>query len=84
MPSTVSFSEEAFLKYRDAWKAYRSLGHYDGESWVSPLSFKEAMEMPREMLEVFQELDFFLEQMKKQMKARQSPHVKENIDGRSR
>jgi hypothetical protein len=66
IPSTVEFSEEGFRKYREAWKRYRSLGHYDGNgNWVPPLSFVEALQLPAEMLAVFQGLDQFLEQMKR-------------------
>lgn len=72
MPSTVDFSETDFLKYRDAWKLYRSLGHYDsGGAWVPPISFREALDMPKAMLDVFQELDHFLGQMQKYQAKRQ-------------
>lgn len=60
------------MKYRELWKnLWRPLGHYDGnENWVAPVSFPEARELSQTMLEVFQELDNFLEQMKKQLAAR--------------
>lgn len=71
VPSSVEISHESFLKYRDAWKLYRSLGHYDsGGAWVPPISFTEAVEMPAEMLNVFQELDHFLAQMQRHLAAK--------------
>ncbi len=64
----MEFSHEDFLKYRELWKTlWRPLGRYDGNgNWVPPVSFSEARELPQGMLIVFQELDFFFEQMKKQ------------------
>lgn len=72
MPSTVDFSEEDFYRYRDAWKLWRSVGHYDsGGAWVPPVSFQEAAEMPRVMLDVFQGLDHYLSQMQKHQAKKQ-------------
>ncbi len=63
----VDFSHADFLKYRELWKnLWRLLGHYDSNgNWVAPVSFAEARQLPQAMLNVFQELDHFLEQMKK-------------------
>lgn len=71
MPSTVDFNEAAFLKYRDAWKHYRSMGHYADGAWVPPISFVEALALPAEMMTVFQELDHFLSQMQKHQAKKQ-------------
>lgn len=60
-----------FLKYRDGWKLWRALGHYTDGAWVPPVSFVEAAALPKAMLDVFQELDFFLEQMKKHQAKKQ-------------
>jgi len=67
VPSTVDFSREDFLSYRDAWLRYHSIGRYDSNDvWVSPISFVEAMELPAAMLDVFHQLDYFFAQMRKQ------------------
>jgi hypothetical protein len=72
VPSAVEFSHEDFLKYRETWLLWRSLGRYDGNgSWVAPLSFPEAIDLPKAMLDVFQELDHFFEQMKKHQAKKQ-------------
>lgn len=66
VPSTVDFTLEAFHKYKRDWLLYRSLGHKtDGGMWVSPLSYEYARGAPKEMLDVFQGLDYFLAQMEK-------------------
>jgi hypothetical protein len=71
VPSSVDVSRESFLKYRDGWKLYRSLGRHDGAgNWIPPISFTEAIEMPAEMLNVFQELDHFLAQMQRHQAAK--------------
>jgi hypothetical protein len=73
----VAFGEADFLQYRDAWTLYRRLGHYDsGGAWVPPISFTEALEMPKTMLAVFQELDHFLSQMQKHQAAKQGKKPK--------
>jgi hypothetical protein len=67
IPSSVDFSREDFLTYRETWLRYRSIGRYDSnDRWISPISFVEAMDLPSAMLDVFQQLDDFFEQMKKQ------------------
>jgi hypothetical protein len=69
VPATVDISRSEFLQHREAWKLYRSLGHYQDGAWVPPISFLEAVTLPKAMLDVFQELDHFLSQMQKhQMK----------------
>jgi hypothetical protein len=71
VPSTVEFSDAEFLQYREAWTLYRRMGHYDsGGAWVPPISFLEALEMPKAMLNTFQGLDHFLDQMQKHREAR--------------
>jgi len=61
---------------------YRSLGHEtEGGAWVSPLSYEYAIHAPKEMLDVFQGLDYHFAQMKKyKAKKKKAP----NIPGRSR
>jgi hypothetical protein len=72
VPSEVDISREDFMKYRDGWKLWRAVGRYDGNgSWIPQISFKEAAELPKAMLDVFQELDFFLAQMQKYMAKQQ-------------
>ena len=74
VPSTVSFDLEEFLSYRDEWVLWRETGRYDGNgNWVVPVSFYEAIDMPERKLVVFQELDRFLEQMKKYRAAHSNP-----------
>ena len=62
----MNFTLEAFYKYRDEWILYRSLGHEtESGAWVSPLSYLEALTMPKEKIDVFQGLDYFLAQKKR-------------------
>ena len=66
VPSEVDFTLESFRKYKGEWLLYRAIGHEtDGGAWVSPLSFEEAKKYPKEKLDVFQGLDYFLAQMRK-------------------
>jgi len=62
-----------FMQYRDLWKLWRSLGHYDGnESWVAPISFLEATQVPnKRMLDTFFEMDDFFERMKRHRRKKQ-------------
>jgi hypothetical protein len=54
------------LKYRGDWKLWRALGRYDANgAWVAPLSFWDAMKLPKPMIDTFLELDDFLERMKR-------------------
>lgn len=65
----MDISLEDFYLYRDEWKLWRSLGHYvdvDNVTWVAPISFAEASDMPRAMLDVFLTLDGMLSKMRAQ------------------
>lgn len=58
-----------FLKYRDDWKLWRSLGHFtDSGAWVAPVSFQEAQALPMDMIQVFFTLDNLLERMQNNKK----------------
>jgi hypothetical protein len=74
VPSSIDFTLESFRKYKERWLLYRSLGHEtDGGGWVSPLSYEFASQAPKEMIDVFQGLDYQLAQMKKHRAKKKTP-----------
>lgn len=49
---------DAFLRYRGNWLLWRALGHKTSDGlWVAPLSFAEANHYPKQMIDIFLELD---------------------------
>jgi hypothetical protein len=68
LPQILDISIEAFRKHRGDWLLWRNLGHFEQSgAWVAPVSFTEAYSMPKEMLDVFFELDGLLAKMQKQL-----------------
>jgi hypothetical protein len=50
---------------------WRSLGYYsDSGSWVPPVSFLEAQQLSKPMLDVFMKLDDILDRMREQALAK--------------
>ena len=68
LPQFLTVKIEDFHKYKGDWLLWRNLGHYnESGAWVAPVSFNEAMELPKVMLDVFFELDNLIQKMMKQM-----------------
>jgi len=67
LPSTLSITIEDFHRHKGNWLLWRNLGHYsDSGAWIPPASYTEAMRLPKRMLDVFFELDTWLDKMMKQ------------------
>jgi len=66
-----------FLEHRDNWILWRSLGHEVEGQWVAPVSFKEAQEMPKKMLDTFLTLDNYFGKMSKQWAKKMAQQEKE-------
>ncbi len=63
---------EQFHRYRDDWLLWRALGHYVDESWVAPVSFVEASEMAKEMIDTFKTLDDLIGRMRRQFQKKKA------------
>lgn len=49
---------ENFTRYKDAWLRYRQIGNFDANgNFMSPISFLEAEQLPKVMMDTFNELD---------------------------
>ena len=62
---------EDFLEYKSIWLLWRNLGHVtEGGSFVPPISFMEADQLPKVMLDVFFELDSWIDKMMRELAKR--------------
>ena len=69
LPQHLTVPIESFDRYKDHWLLWRNLGHYsDSGAWIPPVSFIEAVSMPKDMLDVFIVLDEWLYKMIHQKK----------------
>jgi hypothetical protein len=67
----VDFSLDTFTKYKDLWLLWRALGkETELGSFEAPVSFKEAMDLPKELVSFCLEMDGFFLQMKKHRAAK--------------
>jgi hypothetical protein len=68
LPLVYDIDHDAFLQYRKSWLLWRALGHYDSNgSWVRPLSFVEADELPNEKIRLFLDMDDIFEKKRRQL-----------------
>lgn len=66
VPNTTDIRMADFLKYRDLWLLYRSVGRYDSNgAWVRPISFLDAARIPKRMMDTFLDMDSFYEHVKR-------------------
>lgn len=67
LPHELDIDLDAFHAHRDNWTLWRALGHYSPSgSWVTPVSFLEAQQLPKEALDVYLMLDDLLGRMQRQ------------------
>jgi hypothetical protein len=76
IPHAAGITHENFIKYRKSWLLWRALGHYSDGLFVAPISFNEALQLPKNMLDVFFELDTYLVRMQKHQDRKKPKEVK--------
>lgn len=58
-PSEVDLSLENFEKYKSKWLKYRRAGSRDAAgNFISPISYLEAEQLPKSMMDTFHELNY--------------------------
>ncbi|GIK43988.1 MAG: hypothetical protein BroJett011_78210 [Chloroflexota bacterium] len=73
LPQFLEFEFADYVRYKDNWIVWRSLGHVDANgTWVAPVSFTEALRLPAKMLEVFFYLDDLVDKMARQKRRRET------------
>lgn len=66
LPLECPVNYQTFKKYKDPWAYWRALGHFDGNgSFVAPVSFEEAKQMPRSEIDFYLDMDNLLLRMKR-------------------
>ena len=72
LPAVIDVGLSDFHKYKGDWLLWRALGKFDGNgNWTAPLSFMEALELPKAMLDTFLELDSIFAKMQRQRAKKQ-------------
>lgn len=67
-PAYLDLDMQAFRKYKRSWLLWRTCGSFDTHgSFIPPVSFTEAMAMPKDELDTYFELDRLIAIRQKQI-----------------
>lgn len=66
IPHELDINIDDFRAFRDNWTLWRNLGHHIDGSWVAPVSFLEALRIPKAELDIYFILDDVFGRMQRQ------------------